>query len=380
MRSGQRERLACGVSKLGLTAGAGSGVSEGGADRVGHHGTSLTHGTWPSGCGVAFGLVLDLRIELGTDDDDDCGDPEPGHEAENGAERSVGGVVRSKRRDVPGEKAGGHQDDDHRQDRAGRDPPPLCSVPRRAEAIERGQTSHHQQEHKDQAASACRPLGGGPKADELQDGREHHDKRYQEQDRGKRRQREDHGHGGQSDVAPLLLLVVGDIHRLEHRLHTGIRAPQGDGEGDQRRQPELRLPLLRQTPKLLANDVEAAARDQTFQQVHVPVEGHGVRKEAVDGDERCQRRHQGEQGVECHARRDQHHVVADHFIVGPPQNVLPSGRRISATFDAPRPRASCWATVVGMVVLRRRTTIQGAGAPKVPGSVRPEARGRRHRP
>ena len=38
---------------------------------------------------------------------------------------------------------------------------------------------------------------------------------------------------------------------------------------------------------------------------------------------------------------------------------------ISATFDAPRPRALCWATVVGMVVLRRRTTIQGAGAPKV---------------
>jgi hypothetical protein len=48
--------------------------------------------------------MLDLRIELGADDDDDRGDPEPGHEAEDGTERSVSGVIRSERRDVPGEK------------------------------------------------------------------------------------------------------------------------------------------------------------------------------------------------------------------------------------------------------------------------------------
>ena len=63
------------------------------AQRIRHHRTTLAHWQGRAGRGVYGCLMLHLGIDRGTGDKDDDGNPCPHHQTDNGAERSVGGVV-----------------------------------------------------------------------------------------------------------------------------------------------------------------------------------------------------------------------------------------------------------------------------------------------
>ncbi len=78
-----------GMRRIGLPTARGSAAACR-AHRICHHRTTRAHRLLGAGRPVPRGLVLHLGIELGAQQDDDCGDPEPGHEADRGAERSVG--------------------------------------------------------------------------------------------------------------------------------------------------------------------------------------------------------------------------------------------------------------------------------------------------
>ena len=54
-----------------------------------------------AGRAVADCLMFHLRIELGAEQDDDDRDPDPGHEADDRAERAIGFVVAAETRHVP---------------------------------------------------------------------------------------------------------------------------------------------------------------------------------------------------------------------------------------------------------------------------------------
>src|SRR6266545_4480587 len=56
----------------------------------------------PRSCSLALARVL--RVDLGPDQDDDGRDPDPGHEGDRGAERSVSLVVAAEIRSVPGKQ------------------------------------------------------------------------------------------------------------------------------------------------------------------------------------------------------------------------------------------------------------------------------------
>src|SRR5437763_6087976 len=61
-------------------------------ERVGHYGASLAHRLRGRRRGVPRRLVLRLGIDRGSDQDHGRGEPDPGHETDDRAERAVGFV------------------------------------------------------------------------------------------------------------------------------------------------------------------------------------------------------------------------------------------------------------------------------------------------
>src|ERR1700761_463329 len=91
-------------------------------------------------------LMLHFAVDLGSEQNDDRGNPEPRHEADDGAERSIGGVEITEIGCVPG-KATRHDQPEESGERASkRDPaPPRCFA---AVAIDDGQRKHEDKEHR----------------------------------------------------------------------------------------------------------------------------------------------------------------------------------------------------------------------------------------
>jgi hypothetical protein len=75
------------------------------ADGVGHPRSAAAGRLWRAGRTLARGLMLDFRVELAADDDDQ--EPHPGRKADDRAERTIGLVEVPKVRCVPREEAGG---------------------------------------------------------------------------------------------------------------------------------------------------------------------------------------------------------------------------------------------------------------------------------
>src|SRR5207248_9828931 len=75
------------------------------ADAVGHCRATLTHRLTRPGGGIACRLMLHFRVDLRPDQDHDRGNPEPGHKADDRAERAVGFVVVPEIRRVPREQS-----------------------------------------------------------------------------------------------------------------------------------------------------------------------------------------------------------------------------------------------------------------------------------
>jgi uncharacterized protein YlxP (DUF503 family) len=74
------------------------------SDRVGHPRAAHSEGLGLAGGRFARGLMLHLGIDLGADQNDDDRDPDPGHEPDDRAERSIGLIVAAKIRHVPREQ------------------------------------------------------------------------------------------------------------------------------------------------------------------------------------------------------------------------------------------------------------------------------------
>ena len=89
-------------------------------------------------CRVARGLMFGLGIDLRPEQDDDSGNPDTGHESDDGSKRAVGLVVAAEARDVPGDEERGGEPEDGGDEIAWRHPAPLRLIAARAVAVEDG--------------------------------------------------------------------------------------------------------------------------------------------------------------------------------------------------------------------------------------------------
>jgi hypothetical protein len=119
------------------------------------------------------------------------------------------------------------------------------------------------------------------------------------------------------------MLVVGDVHGLEHRLDAGARAPERNRKRNEQRYPEGSAALLGKPRQLLADDLDAAGRNQRRDDRDVLGNGPGIGKEPVDRNEGGERGKDGkQQKVGCAGRDERHAIVAD-LAPRPPQDVFP---------------------------------------------------------
>src|ERR1700746_3208468 len=79
----------------------GSGSILCGSQSVRLPGASRAHRLRRASCGISRGLMLHFGVDLGADQDHDDGEPNPHHEADDRAERTVGLVVAGELRCVP---------------------------------------------------------------------------------------------------------------------------------------------------------------------------------------------------------------------------------------------------------------------------------------
>src|SRR4051812_41972942 len=121
--------------------------TRGRSDRVRHRRPALAERPLGAGRGVAGGLMLDLGIELGTDQDDDGGDPHPHHHAYGGAQRAISRIVVREVRQVPRQQGRACKPRERGYYASHRKPFPARVFPARTETIEHGQTEDH---HKEQ--------------------------------------------------------------------------------------------------------------------------------------------------------------------------------------------------------------------------------------
>ncbi|KIU01742.1 hypothetical protein QU38_00045, partial [Staphylococcus aureus] len=103
------------------------------------------------------------------------------------------------------------------------------------------------------------------------------------------------------DEGALFLLVVDDVQGVEHRLHGGVRAPEGEREAGEEGQAQGAASLGGDALPLLADDVDGAGGQHALERGEVLVDDLHVGEEAVAGDERRDRREERQQRVEGHA-------------------------------------------------------------------------------
>src|SRR3954467_10863553 len=118
-----------------LTAAC-SSSSSAPTDGVSHFGTPFTTGRRLANRGVDGGLTFEFGIDLGADQNDHRGYPDPRHEADRGAEGSVGLVVAAEVRRVPGKEQRSRNPSHCGKNAAGRNPSPLRLIAARAETID----------------------------------------------------------------------------------------------------------------------------------------------------------------------------------------------------------------------------------------------------
>ena len=96
---------------------------------------------------IGSGLLFRLGVQFGSDDQDDHQYPDPGNEANHGAERAICGVVGSEVADIPAEQ---HRDDGchyYRQQGSERNLFPRRLIAARAPAVSRRDPCSEHGEH-----------------------------------------------------------------------------------------------------------------------------------------------------------------------------------------------------------------------------------------
>ena len=143
----------------------------------------------------------------------------------------------------------------------------------------------------------------------------------------KRSERHRDGQQVEADEASLLLLLVGDVERGDHRCGAVGPAIGCDEEGEQDPQS---LGLLRRPDRvhqLVADEEGDVGRKHRGQRPHVLDHGERIGGEAVNEDDQPEQRKKRKEAVESDPGRDQRDIVVPHPLVGALDDVLPRGFR-----------------------------------------------------
>src|SRR5262249_27941329 len=113
------------------------------SDRVGHGCAPRAHGLWPAGGRIANRLMLGFRVELGADQYHYDRQPNPKHEGDDGAERTVSLVVAAEILRVPRKQYRNDEPTDCRGEAAPCDPAPPRFFATRSITIEKRERQAH---------------------------------------------------------------------------------------------------------------------------------------------------------------------------------------------------------------------------------------------
>ena len=307
--------------------------SLGGADRVGHDGAARAERLGQAHRGVVRGLVLDLGIELGADQDDTEREPHPHHQADRGAERAVGGVVVGEVCQIPGEQRGARKPGERRHERADAQPFPARLAPARAITVEHRQRDQQAKKQRRPAQDRDQPFGQAAEPKLRQHQRKHHDRGERQQHRGDAAERKGKRNQVELDEAAFLALLIDDVEGVDHGLDASIGAPQRQREAEQQSEAELIVALGEQPADLLLDELDTAFRHDAREQKQVGADGRGLGEQAVARHQRGDGRKYREQAEEHHAGGNREQPVLAGALVSPPQDVFPASPR-----DLPRRR------------------------------------------
>jgi hypothetical protein len=131
----------------------------------------------------------------------------------------------------------------------------------------------------------------------------------------------------ESEQAPLLLLLIGDVERGDHRRRTIGAAVHRDQEGQKNPEPLGLLRSLNSVHQLVADDQSDIGRQHCSQRAHVLDDGERIRRKTVNEDDQAEQREQRKETVESYASRYQADIVIPDPLIGPGDNILPRGCR-----------------------------------------------------
>lgn len=280
---------------------------------------------------IARGLVFDFRIQLGTKEDHDAGDPHPHHEANAGAQGAVGSVIVGKFRKVPGQQARTDEPCDRREYAADAQPLPARFSAARSKPIKNGEPDDDEREEKRPAQDAQNNSSNAAEADIAQHQRQHDHGSHRQQscdDAGEcKRER----YQVKLDETALFLLIIHDVQRVHDRLHACIGAPECHAESKDESEAELRVAFRDEPSYLLLHNVDGSAGQKAGNKGEMLVDGGSFGKEAVQRDQRGDAGKQRKQTIEYHAGCYRQQTILADLLISAPQNIFPSCPR-----DLPR--------------------------------------------
>ena len=203
--------------------------------------------------------MLDLCIEFGAGEDHDEGDPQPHEQADERPERSVGGVIVGEMRQIKREEPRGDQPQQAGGQTAGGHPAPFRFAAARPIAV-KDRERHPDDAQQDRPAQGTEQGGDEILQPDCREDEGNHDdgSRGQQQKEngpeGERKRRE-----VEPDEAPLLLLLVRDVQRVEDRLGAGVGAPDGKQKPEHRGDAKRAIALRGNSSDLAAEQLERVA-------------------------------------------------------------------------------------------------------------------------
>ena len=161
--------------------------------------------------------------------------------------------------------------------------------------------------------------------------RRRHDRADHQHHRHHGDERHDEGDEIETDETALLLFLVGDVQRVDDRLHAGVGAPKREQETEGKAEAEPTVVDCRQAFDLLVQDVDRAPRQDSRERRNLLVDVRRVGEKAVHRHQRRQRGEEGEDSVEDDPSRDREQTVVVDLRVEPPEDVFPA-----PPWDVPR--------------------------------------------
>src|SRR5436190_23146125 len=268
--------------------------------------------------------MLDLRIELCAEQDDDRGHPHPHHETDRGTKGTVRRVIICELAEIPRQQSGAAEPCERCEHAADRQPLPARLSAARGKAVEHCQSDNDKSQQKRPSRYA-----------------EQHPTHAAEADISKHQRQDDDGADCQQngcdgsncecqrneielDKAALLFCVIDDVERIHNGLHAGISAPQCESEPEDEPKAELRVPLGDQAVHLLLQNVDSSAGQETRDKREMLIDRRCFREQTVQRDEGGDGGEHREQAIEHHPCCYCEQTVFADLLIRPPQYVLPA--------------------------------------------------------